>query len=76
MLPDAAVGRVNSASPIVPMMIADGRGSGFLQIEGWQCRDFGRKIVVGCPFAADGCDRQDQVSDFAFSFETPTFSEE
>ena len=69
MLPDAAVGRVNGASPIVPVMVADRRRDCFLQVEGRQGRHFWREIIVRCPLAADGRDRQDQVTELVLFLE-------
>ena len=64
MLPDAAVGCINGARPIVEIAVANGRRDSLLQIEGGQGRDFGREIIVRGAFAADGCNRKDQVAEF------------
>ena len=76
VFPDAAVGRVDGACPIVPGMLADGGGDGFLQVESRQGRDFRREIIVGCPFAADRRDRQDQVAETVLPLETAAFTEQ
>jgi len=73
VLPDAAVGRVNGARPIVTIVVADRRRDCFLQVEGGQGRHLGRKVVAGGAFAADGRDRQDQIADLVLFLEAAAF---
>src|SRR5690606_29498626 len=56
VFPDAAVGGIDGAGPVVAGGVADGGGDGFLQGEGGQGGDFGREVVGAGAFAADGGD--------------------
>lgn len=76
MLPDAAVGRVNGAGPIIPCVVADRRGDGFLEVEGWQSGNLGREIIIRGALAANRCNGQDQVSDPALFLESAALAKE
>ena len=67
MLPDAAVGRIDGAGPVIEVVIADRGRDRFLQGERRQCRDLGREVVGGCPFSANGGDGEDKVAEFVLS---------
>src|ERR1700712_586182 len=54
MLPNPPVSSVYSARPIIKLVIADSSRNRFLQSKRRQCRDFRRKIVIGCTFSTDG----------------------
>ena len=76
MLPDAAVGGVHGAGPVIAVVVADGGRDRFLQVEGGQGGDFGWEIIVRRAFAADGGNRQDQVAEFVLFLEPAAFAEE
>src|ERR1051326_1551322 len=68
VFPNPAVGGVDSAGPVVEVVVANGGGDRFLEGEGGQGGDFGRKVIGGGAFAADGGDGQDEVAEFVFAF--------
>ena len=76
IFPDAAVGRVDGARPIVTVMVADGGRDCFLQVESRQGRHLGWIIIVRGPLASDGGDRQDQVAEIVLSLESAAFAQE
>ena len=62
VLPNAAVGGVDRAGPIVQRSIAERRRDGALQHEGRQSRHLGGKIVVGRTLTANTGERQHIVA--------------
>ena len=76
VFPDAAVGRVDRAGPVVAPVIADGGGDGLLQGERRQRRHLGREIIVRRALAADGRDRQDQIAELVLLLQSAALAEE
>jgi hypothetical protein len=76
MLPDPAVGCVNSAGPVIALRFADGRGDGFLQGKGGQRGHLGGEVVVAGAFTPDGRDGQDEVADGCAVLEPAALAEE
>ena len=69
VFPDAAVGGVHRAGPIIALVVPDGGGNGLLQAERRQRRHLRRKVVGGGALAADGRDGQDQVAQLVLLLE-------
>lgn len=68
VFPNAAVGGVDGAGPVIEVVVANGGGDRFLQGEGGQGGDFSRKVIGGRAFAADGGDGENEVAEFVFAF--------
>lgn len=67
VFPNPAVGGVDGAGPVIEVVVADGGRDRFLEGEGGQGGDFGRKVIGGGAFAADGGDRKNEVAEFVFA---------
>ena len=76
VFPDAAVGGINGASPVVAGGLADGGRDGFLKGKGRQGGNLGREVVVARALAADGGDGEDEVAEFGAVFKAAALAEE
>src|SRR4249919_234993 len=76
VFPDAAVGGVDGAGPVVVAEVADHRRHRALQGECGQRRHFRRQVVVGGAFAADRRDRQHQVAELVLLLEAAALAQE
>src|SRR6202021_3002758 len=56
MFPDAAIGGVNGAGPVIEPLLDDHGRDRLLEAERRECGDFRWHIVVAGPFSADGGD--------------------
>ena len=76
VLPDASVSGVDGACPVVEPRIANRGADCSLQHEGGQGRHLWRVVVVGRTFAADACQRQDEVPHAHLGRDCSAFAQE